>query len=1037
MKTYKNPSRKNLHLSLKMLFFCLISVFIAGIAQGQSIPESAYSGMRWRQVGPYRAGWATVASGVPGQPNTYYFGGAGGGVWKTINAGRTWEPSMQHETSSAIGAMAVSPSNPNIIYVGTGQATIRYDDMAGDGVYRSDDAGKTWHNVGLKDSRHIGRILVDPKDPNKVIVAALGHAFGPNPERGVYLSNDGGKHWQHVLKVDDNTGAVDLAWDPKHPEVVYAAMWQMRLHPWLDYFQAQGGPGSGIYKSEDGGDHWKKVGGKGLPSGGLGRIGIAVAEGSKGNTVFATIARGSQSSSTENKGPAGDSGFFRSNDGGKTWQKLSNDGELTNNYFCRITVDPTNPEALYVMGRSIHYSNDGGHHFSIVKGSPGGDDYHFLWINPNDPSLMITGADQGACVTVDGGKTWSSWYNQPTGQFYHIAVDNRFPFHIYSGQQDNGTVDITSRGPYGVIEERDWHPVGGDERDYMVPKPGDPSIVFGSGLGGHVSRFYESTRQVADVSPWPVSTYGARATTVKYHYTWITPLVFSQTGNHAMYFGSQVLFKSTDDGNNWTTVSPDLSGKKDGVKDFANPNLKQANDAGYGVIYTIAPSPRDQDVVWVGTDNGLIQVTTDGGQHWKDVTPNDIPLWGKISTISPATYSTKVAYAAVDLHRLDKFTPMILKTTDGGESWTKIDNGIPSDEYVTVVRADPMRKGLLYAGTNRSVYVSFNDGAKWQPLSLNFPTTWVRDLQVHNGDLVAGTQGRGIWVLDDLEPLREVGTPINNMSVHLFGPENAWRLRRDENRDTPPPPSTPLGQNPPAGAVIDYWLKDAVSGPITLTIKDSDGHVVRHFNSDHMHEDLKANRYFQPGWLGAPEELPTSAGMHRFVWDLRYQRPRALSYSYSISAVWDDDDNTLDPEGALALPGNHTVTLTVNGKSYSQPLKVDLDPRVHVTLGALRQQLQLAQSVDSALSEAVELHERIESKLKSGNLSETTKTTLKKIAGSGSPNLAKIGGVLSSLSTAVKSADAAPTQGQHEVYNHYKQELDKLVSEWNKIKGSL
>ncbi len=1025
-KTWSCKKRPLLYLEL---IFSLSLMVAVTTAFGQSIPESAYSGMRWRQVGPFRAGWATVASGVPGQPNTYYFGGAGGGVWKTVNAGRTWEPLMQHKSASAVGALAVSLSNPKIIYVGTGQVTIRYDDMAGNGVYRSDDGGKTWENVGLKDSRHIGRILIDPKNPNRVLVAALGHAFGPNEERGVYLTTDGGKHWQHVLQVDDKTGAVDLAWDPKHPEVVYAAMWQMRLHPWLDYFQPQGGPGSGIYKSEDGGEHWTKVGGKGLPSGDLGRIGIAVAAGSGGKTVLATLAQGAQAGAS-----GGGSGFYRSDDGGNTWTLLSTDGELTNNYFCRITVDPKDPNKLYVMGRSIHYSSDGGRHFSIVKGSPGGDDYHFLWINPDDPSHMITGADQGACVTVDGGKTWSSWYNQPTGQFYHIAVDDQFPYHIYSGQQDNGTVDISSRGPYGVIEERDWHPVGGDERDYMVPKPGDPGLVFGSGLGGHVSRFYESTRQVADVSPWPVSSYGAEPTTVKYRYTWITPLVFSPTGNHAMYFGSQVLFKSTDDGNNWQTVSPDLSGKKSGSKDHTNPTLEQAKDAGYGVIYCIAPSPKDQDVIWVGTDDGQIQVTTDGGQHWKNVTPDAIPLWGKISTISPSSYSTKVAYVAVDLHRLDRFSPLILKTEDGGKTWTKIDNGIPSDEYVSVVRADPMRQGLLYAGTNRSVYVSFNDGAKWQPLSLNFPTTWVRDLQVHNGDLIAGTQGRGIWVLDDLEPLREVGTPIDHMSVHLFRPENAWRLRRDENRDTPPPPSTPLGQNPPAGAVIDYWLQDAVSGPITLTIKDSDGHVVRHFNSEHMTHHLKADRYFQPGWLGAPEELPTSAGMHRFVWDLRYQRPPALGYGYSISAVW-DDDTPIVPEGAMALPGNYTVTLTVNGKSYTQPLTIDLDPRVHVSMDALRQQLQLAQSVDSAMSEAVKLHEKIESALKKGYVSKSHEATLKKIADSGNPSLAQIDGVLSSLSSAVKSADAAPTQGQQEVFNHYRQELNNLVSEWNKVKG--
>ncbi|MCL4509828.1 MAG: hypothetical protein M1470_01995 [Bacteroidetes bacterium] len=483
------------------LFVTIAILLIAsyGMAGAQTVPEQTYSDMHWRLVGPYRAGWATMAVGVANEPNTFYFGAAGGGVWKTIDAGRTWQPLMQHESASSVGAIDVAPSDPNVIYVGTGQVALRYDILSGDGVYRSSDGGKTWTNVGLKETHHIGRILIDPQNPDRVLVAALGHVFGPNSERGVYLTNDGGKSWQKVLFVDDSTGAVDLAFDPLHPSVVYAALWQMRMHPWLDYFYPQTGAGSGIYKSEDGGEHWTRLTGGGLPDGQLGRIGLGVARGSRGQIVYATIIASK-----------GESGLYKSNDGGKSWQFVNNDQGLANSYFSRVTVDPNNADIVYVMDRSIHRSDDGGKHFSMFKGAPGGDDYHFLWINPSNTKYMITASDQGCVVSVDSGKSWSSWYNQPTGQFYHIAVDDQFPYKIYSGQQDNGTVGILSRGPYGVIEDRDWHPVGGDERDYDVPKPGNPNLVFGSGLGGHVSRFDNVTRQVAEISPWPVSSYGAR-----------------------------------------------------------------------------------------------------------------------------------------------------------------------------------------------------------------------------------------------------------------------------------------------------------------------------------------------------------------------------------------------------------------------------------------------------------------------------------------------------------------------------------------------
>jgi len=1006
-------------------FLLLLSTPLQSPAQ--TVPQSAYTGMKWRVVGPFRAGWATVSSGVPDKPNTFYFGGAGGGVWKTTNAGRTWQALMQHKQSAAIGGLAVAPSNPDIIYAGTGQVTIRYDDMAGDGVYKSTDGGQTWTNVGLKETHSIGKVWVDPNDADHVLVAALGHMFGPNPERGVFETKDGGRHWKKTLFENNNTGAIDISADPQNPNIIYAAMWQMQLHPWLDYFQPHVGTGSGIFKSTDGGSHWTRVPGKGFPSGAnVGRIGLGVPSGSHGNTVYAVVA------TSDDQG-----GFYRSDDGGDSWTLVNDDGELPNDYFCRVTVSPDNPEKVWVMARSLHVSTDGGKHFKIVKGSPGGDDYHYLWINPKHPNYMISGADQGAAVSVDGGATWSSWYNQPTGQFYHIAVDDQFPYHIYSGQQDNGTVEIKNRGPYGVIEERDWHPVGGDERDYMVPKPGNPNIVFGSGLGGHVSRFDEDTRQSASVSPWPVSSYGANPTKVKYRYTWIAPLVFSPIGQHTMYMGSQVLFKSNDDGDHWDVISPDLSGKSKDGEAPQHPAYKEAKQLGFGVIYSIAPSPIRENRLWVGTDDGLIQLTTDGGKNWTNVTPPQIPDWGRVTSISPSHLDPHTAYADIDLHRIDRFEPMLLKTTDDGQHWTEISNGIPKNEYTTVIRSDPKQKGLLYAGTNRSVYVSFNDGADWQPLTQNLPTTWIRDLKVHNSDLIAGTQGHGIWVLDDVEPLRELASKqISSNKAQLFNPDSAWRLRASENHDTPPPKETALGVNPPTGAVIDYWLKSDADGPVTLTIKDSNGKVINSFSSNDQLKKLKANRYFPKTWIKPDSSISAKAGMHRFVWNLRYPRPSALNYSYSIAAVW-HDGTPVKPNGPLAVPGQYTVTLSVDGQTYSQPLTIKLDPRVEVTDKALNDQLSMALKVNSKLEEAARMYHKVNDALnnaKANNASQKRIDALNDLLHGNGNNLGTINGVLESLSSKVQDADAAPNQGQWDVYDHYTKVLNDLEKRWKKIK---
>ena len=1011
-----------------------LPLFLAGAAPSPahrathpspSVPPGAFQEMRWRFVGPYRAGWATVTAGVPGRPDTYYFGGAGGGVWKTTDAGRTWRGLLQHETSSAIGALAVAASDASVVYAGTGQVDARWDIQAGDGLYRSGDGGETWARAGLDATRYIGAILVDPRDPNRVLVAALGHVFAPNPERGVYLTADGGKSWQHVLDMGDSTGAVDLAWDPESPAVVYAAAWQMRMHPWLDYFQPQAGPGSGIYRSDDGGLHWRRLEGGGLPGGSIGRIGLGVARGSGGRIVYATIGI-EGSPMTDAKVPPGKAGIYRSADGGATWQFMNDHPSLSGSYFGRLTVAPNDSNTIYVMGRGIQKSTDGGKHFEVVMGSPGGDDYHHLWINPSDPRFMITGADQGAAVSLNGGQTWSSWYNQPTGQFYHLAVDDEFPYHIYSGQQDNGTVRLASRGPYGVIEERDWHPVGGDERDDMIPKPGQPNLVFGTGLGGHLSRFEEETRQSAEISPWPVRSYGARPSTVKYRYTWITPLAFSPLPPHPMYLGAQYLFRSLDDGNHWRIVSPDLSGKRPGASGCENPGFAAARDCGFGVIFAIRPSPRAKGLIWVGTDDGLIRVTHDDGGHWSNVTPPDLPTWGAVTDVDPSALDTNTAYAAVDLHRLDRFEPLAYRTHDGGKTWTRITNGLPADEYVAVVRADPVKRGLLYAGTDRGVYVSFNDGDDWQPLSLNLPTAWVRDLLVHDGDLIAGTQGRGIWILDDVEPLRELGASLVNKPAHLFSPSTAIRLRENENKDTPPPPTTPLGENPPTGAVLDYWLGDGASGPVTLSVRDAAGHVVRRFSSDDPPETIPAEfRYFEAGWVGKPERVVATPGMHRLVWDLRLPRPKALSYEYSISAIW-QVGAPLEPRGPLVLPGRYTVTLNAGGKDYSAPLVLKLDPRVHVSQAALAAQLAFLETMDSTLDAAVAAHAAIARALEhKETLAPGVADSLATIDG-GSAGISSVAGTLASLITAVGGADGAPTQGDRDSFGEYQGRLRAL-----------
>ncbi|HEV7490464.1 MAG TPA: hypothetical protein VGO25_06630, partial [Rhodanobacteraceae bacterium] len=703
-------------------------------------------------------------------------------------------------------------------------------------------------------------------------------------------------------------------------------------------------------------------------------------------------------------------------------------------------------------------STDAGKTFTIFKGAPGGDDYHYVWINPKHPNHIITASDQGTVVTVDDGAHWSDWYNQPTGQFYHLATDNRFPYWIYSGQQDSGTVGIASRSDYGAISFRDWHPVGGDERDYDVPDPEDPNIVFGSGLGSRISRWDSSTGEVQNVSPWPVSAYGARPTDVKYRYTWISPIAFSVHAPYALYAGTQVLFRSNDKGQHWDIVSPDLTGKLDNAKHCdGDVPIANAIACGYGVIYSIAPSPRSNDEIWIGTDNGKIQKTADGGKHWSEVTPKSIPAWSRIDSLDLSVLEPGTAYAAVDNHRQDDFRPIAVRTHDNGKTWTKITNGLPDGHFVAVVRADPVRKGLLYAGTDAGVYVSFDDGDRWQPLQQNLPVAWVRDLLVHGDDLIAATQGRAIWVLDDVTPLRQLASEGPRAEARLFAPAPAYRLRGSQNKDTPPPADTALGTNPPNGAIIDYTLAKPAK-QVVIEIREHDangaGEVIRRFASDDATSGPRAERYFTETWTKPAVKPSAAAGAHRFVWNLRYPRPKAIQYNYSIAAVW-GEDTPLAPEGVLVLPGDYDVVLTVDGHEFRQSLTVKPDPRVHATHADLEQALAFYRQVETDLArvwqtygEVDAVHTQIDAMKKKGGAAaeaplkawiaafEKKWEPLREDKGAAAPNLGAIGEALASLSTDVEGADAAPTTSQEKVLADCRERFSRASDLWKAIQGN-
>jgi len=1014
-------------LAFLFALLCAGSRLIAKPDGPKQIDPKLFQELHWRSIGPFRGGRVLAVTGVRGQPDTYYFGSVGGGVWKTDDAGRTWKPIFDSQPVASIGAIAVAPSDANIIYIGSGEADMRSSISVGNGMYRSTDAGKTWKQIGLSDSRQIARILVDPRDANRVFVAALGHAYGPNQERGVFRSKDGGAHWQKVLFHDENTGAIDLAFEPGNPKTIFAALWQTRRPPWSIY-PPSNGPGSGLYRSNDGGDHWQAVK-DGLPTEGLGRMGIAYAP-SNAKRIYLVV-------------DAKDGGLYRSDDGGQNWQQVSKDHRIWGRgwYFNEVTVDPKNPDIVYVPNTSIYRSVDGGKSFTVFKGDPTGPDYHALWVDPDDSRRMVLSCDQGAVITHNGGESWSSWLNQATGQFYHVATDNQFPYWVYGAQQDSGAAATASGSKYRFLNFHDWRPLeAGGENGYIAPDPLNPGVLF----GGFVDRQDLSNEQIQAMPP-TIAQDGS------FRRTWTLPLVFSPLDGHVLYFGSQILFRTEDGGNSWQAISPDLTREDPGVP--TNLDQATAGDAPKekrrGVIYTIGPSYVKAGEIWAGTDDGQIQLTPDEGKNWENVTPKELTPWSKVTHIEASHSDAGTAYAAVDRHRLEDYQPYLYRTRDFGKSWQRVSNGIPDGSFLNCVREDPFRKGLLYACSEKGVYVSFDDGDDWQSLQLNLPTTSVRDLVVHEDDLVIATFGRSFWVLDDVTPLRQIDPRLAAADVWLYRPETAYRVRQGNDESTPVPDDEALAANSPNGAVLDYYLKEKSTGPIQLEIFNSEGRLVRRFASDDQPPKVNPNDLsFPASWVPQPQALSTEAGMHRFVWDFRYSSPRGARASFRR------------PSGPLALPGNYTIRLTAHGKSNSQPLIIKLDPRVRTPQDALVRQFELATKiseregeVSAALRQIAELQRQLGVRKKEASEKSDVAKTLDElnqkleamVASDGDggfglyglafprkepESLSKVASSLNGLLNIVESADVAPSADAVTAHEKWDKAAEKALARW-------
>jgi photosystem II stability/assembly factor-like uncharacterized protein len=1013
----------------------LLLLLLAVSAFAQSVPPELMNGLKWRLIGPFRGGRAVAVAGVPGDSTTFYFGAVNGGIWKTTDAGTVWTPILDGQPVGSIGAIAVALSDPKTIYAGTGESDIRSNLSSGNGIYKSVDGGSTWAHIGLEDTRQISRIVVDPQNANIVYVGALGHAYGPNEQRGVYKSVDGGMHWTRVLDQGSEIGISDLAISSGNPQLLFAGTWHTHRPPWSTYAPIDG-PGGGLYRSQDAGETWSRLSGNGLPEGDWGRIGVDVAP--DGKRVYALI---------QAKKPA----LYRSDDGGNTWILENADPRLTSRawYFNSITIDPHNPDVIYIPNVALYRSEDGGKTISVVRGAPGGDDYHQIWVDPKNSASMVLGTDQGTTVSLDRGKTWSTWYNQPTAQFYHVITDNQFPYVVYGSQQDSGSAAVLSRTDHGQITPRDWFPAGGSESGYIALDSKDPNIIYVSGTYGTVDRFNKRTGLSQNIAPWPVPVFGSEIDQRKYRAPWTPVLVLSPADSTTLYLGTQYVMKTVDGGLHWEAISPDLTGSAQPAQDkkaAVPPTVENAKQQGYGVVFTIAPSVLNRNLIWAGSDTGLIHLTRDGGKTWKDVTPQGLTDWSKISLIEASRFDAGVAYAAVDRSRLDDQTPYLYRTRDYGATWQLITNGIAAPAFLRAIREDPQSKGLLFAGTELGVYVSIDDGDHWQSLQLNLPISSVRDLTIHEGDLVVATHGRSFWILDNITPLRQALEAGKARASWLYHPAAAFRIDNDSYPGTPLPPEEPTAENPPDGAMVDYFLKDP-AGTVKLEIFDAQGNLVRRFSSEDKGSGKHPPLPVAERWFPKPEVIEKTAGMHRFIWD--------LSWASSGGPGVDEEDEYRNPRGPRVVPGVYQLRLTVDERTQSQPLEVIMDPRSPATRETLQQQLKLGQQMFAETLEARRALAEISSVQKQladvqGRLgeehpelkpllaeaqSEIGKIVTNKEAGIGpSPGLQEAyTGLASALQVAEGGDRAVPSQAIA-VYEESSQRVKARIVEWTAFK---
>jgi photosystem II stability/assembly factor-like uncharacterized protein len=1014
----------------KLLFILLLLVSSAAT---QSINQSFYQDLRYRCIGPFRAGRTVGAVGVPQQPNVFYIGVNNGGVWKTDDYGRTWKPIFDEAPTGSVGDIAVSPSHPEVIYVGTGEGLHRPDLSVGDGIFKSTDGGKTWKHVGLADVQQVGRLIVHPTNPDIVFVAGLGHPYGPNEERGVFRTTDGGRTWQKVLYINHNTGAIQVEFDPTNPQIIFADMWEHREGPWENGNFS--GTNSGLYKSTDGGDTWRRLT-PGLPAAGqgLGRIGVGMAP-SDPKRMYATV------DAREN------GGIYRSDDAGESWALVSKDRRLwgRGSDFAEVRVHPQNPDIVFIGNIASYRSDDGGKTWTSIKGAPGGDDYHRIWINPLQPDIMLFATDQGATITVNAGRTWSSWYNQPTAQLYHVSTDNQFPYNVYGGQQESGAIGVASRGPGGQISFRDWMGVGADEYAYVAPDPRDPNIVY----GGRIMRFNKKTGQAQNVAPEALRSG-------KYRILRTMPLLFHPADPTMLLFATNVLWKTTNGGEQWQIISPDLSREQPEVPespalrdDFRTPQL--ASMPRRGVIYAVAPSPREVNTIWAGTDDGLVHVTHDGGTTWQNVTPPELRAWDKVSQIDAGHFDSQTAYIAINAIRRDDMRPHIFRTHDGGATWRRIVNGLPEMGPVNVVREDWQQPGLLFAGTERAVYFSIDDGAHWQSLRMNMPASSIRDLVIHENDLVIGTHGRSIWILDNFAPLREMANAMA-APVHLFSPPQATRVRWNMFSDTPLPPEEPAGKNPPDGAIIDFYLKQNGKA-VQLDIVNDKNETVRRFASSDKAEVIDTTAIPHPTyWIRPPQNLSTSSGHHRFVWDLRHEPPPGSEREFAIAAVYHNTPSA--PVGPFVHPGRYTVRLTADGTVLERPLEVRLDPRVNISAADLQLQTENSLACYNGYLQLQKIRESIEAALQNPATQRDAKKqeALQALRGSGLPGNPDL--LYSSITAAsadketivglqnkflfmlnaLQSAEARPTQQTIAGVKALEEMREALAKRWETVK---